>query len=229
LRTISRTTSPDFVHWSDPLPMNPNLPGEHLYTSATHPYFRAPHIYVSLPTRFVPERSNSTDILFMTTRGDYSYDRTFLEAFIRPGLDSQRWGNRANYAAVNVIPTGLAEMSIYNVHSGYRYVLRTDGFASVNAPHRGGEMITKPFTFSGKELVINYSTSAAGCLHVELQTADGMPFEGYRLEDCPPIVGDSIERVVTWKGGQNLNRLASTAVRLRFVLKDADLFSLRFR
>ncbi|MBN2293452.1 MAG: hypothetical protein JXM70_13565, partial [Pirellulales bacterium] len=45
LRTVSRTTSPDFVNWSKPVPMNPNLPGEHLYTSQTHPYFRAPHIY----------------------------------------------------------------------------------------------------------------------------------------------------------------------------------------
>ena len=68
LRTISRTTSADFVHWSRPVAMDPNLAGEHLYTSGTHPYFRAPHIYLALPTRFVPERGSSTDILFMSSR-----------------------------------------------------------------------------------------------------------------------------------------------------------------
>ena len=46
LRTIHRRTSKDFINWSQPEAMNPNLPKEHLYTSQTHPYFRAPHIYV---------------------------------------------------------------------------------------------------------------------------------------------------------------------------------------
>ena len=40
-----------------------NFPGEHLYTTQTHPYFRAPHLYIALPTRFHPERGESTDIL----------------------------------------------------------------------------------------------------------------------------------------------------------------------
>jgi len=67
-RSVSRTTSTDFIHWSPPVALAPNFPGEHLYTTGTHPYFRAPHIYVALPTRFHPERGESTDILFMTAR-----------------------------------------------------------------------------------------------------------------------------------------------------------------
>ena len=101
LRTVSRTTSPDFVNWGKPIAMHPNLPGEHLYTSQTHPYFRAPHIYVALPTRYIAGRVGtektdamlgSTDVLFMTTRaGTTSYDRLFPGAFICPGLDPARW------------------------------------------------------------------------------------------------------------------------------------------
>jgi hypothetical protein len=49
------------------------------------------------------------------------------------------------------------------------------------------------------------------------------------MDDCDPIVGDDIERVVTWKGLPNVSRLAGQPLRLRFRLKDADLFSLRFR
>ena len=45
-----------------------------------------------------------------------------------------------------------------------RMTLRVDGFASMNARYTGGEMITKPFRFSGKELELNYSTSAAGSI-----------------------------------------------------------------
>jgi hypothetical protein len=229
LRTISRTTSDDFIQWSAPTPMNPNLPGEHLYTSNTHPYFRAPHIYLALPTRFLPARGNSTDILLLTSRGGSRYDRSFLEAFIRPGLDPERWGNRANYAALNVVPTGPAEMSVYHAPSGCRYVLRTDGFASVNAGHAGGELVTKPFTFSGKELVLNYSTSAAGSVRVEVQSSAGKALPGFGLSDGRPLVGDKIEGVVSWLQGSDVGSLSGKPVRLRFALNDADLYSMRFR
>src|SRR5437867_2343833 len=47
--------SDDFVHWSKVVPMDPGAaPLEHLYTSQTHPYFRAPHIYIAFPRRFLP-------------------------------------------------------------------------------------------------------------------------------------------------------------------------------
>ena len=132
LRTISRTTSQDYISWTKPVALNPNFPGEQLYTNETHPYFRAPHIYIALPARFVPRGRGTTDILFMTARGDGPYDRTFREAFIRPGLDPTRWGHKENYTALNVVPTGPSEMSIYATPFR-RFTLRTDGFASLNA------------------------------------------------------------------------------------------------
>jgi hypothetical protein len=46
---------------------------------------------------------------------------------------------------------------------------------------------------------------------------------------CPAIIGDEIKRVVAWKQGTDVSRLAGRPVRLRFVMKDADLFALRFR
>jgi hypothetical protein len=79
----------------------------------------------------------------------------------------------------------------------------------------------------GARLVLNYSTSAAGGLRVEIQTADGQALPGYTLEECPVIVGDSIERTVAWATTADLTPLRGQAVRLKFVLKDADLFALR--
>jgi hypothetical protein len=228
LRSVCRTTSPDFVTWSEPVPLKPNFPGEHLYTTLTHPYFRAPHIYIALPTRFHPGRGESTDILFMTARGPGPFDRTFREAFIRPGLDPARWGNRSNYAALNVVPTGPAEMSIYTTPFR-RFTLRTDGFASVHAGADPAEMITRPVQFNGNKLVVNYSTSAGGSLSVEIQDPDGQPQPGFALADCRPLVGDAIEQTVTWAGGANLSSLAGRPVRLRFAMLEADLFALQFR
>ena len=46
--------------------------------------------------------------------------------------------------------------------------------------------------------------------------------------DCQEIIGNEIDRVVVWKGKSNLESLAGKPVRLRFQLKDADVYALQF-
>ena len=106
--------------------------------------------------------------------------------------------------------------------------LRLDGFVSAFGPMKGGELITKPLKFAGSKLTLNFSTSAAGSVRVEIQDAGGTAIEGFALADCPDVFGDAIERTVTWKGGADVSALAGRPVRLRFQLKDADLYSFRF-
>lgn len=226
-RSIGRATSPDFLNWTDHGLAQANLPGEELYVNGTQPYFRAPQIYVALPTRFVGKRGAATDIALMSSRGGNRFDRTFPESFIRPGLGDDGWADRANYAAIGIHQTGPTEMSLF-LTRGRRFALRLDGFASVNAPFAGGEMTTKPLTFVGDRLEINYSTSAAGSIRVELQDAEGKPLPGLSLADCEPIYGDHIARFVKWKNDPALKPYAGKAVKLRFVMEDADLYSLRF-
>jgi len=254
-RSISRTMSKDFLNWSKPVEMDyGDTPREHLYTNQTHPYFRAPHIYISIPMRFMPGRKVLTDAqakslgvigkykgdcaeaVFMTSRGSNKYDRTFMEGFIRPGTDIGNWSSRAGMTALGVVPTGPLELSIYKqAHYAQptahliRYTLRTDGFASVNAPYSGGEMVTKPFTFEGRELVVNFATSAAGFIKVEIQDEAGKPVSGYSINDAEETIGDDIERVISWKKGSDVSTLAGKTVRLRFLMKDADIYSIQFR
>ena len=127
-------------------------------------------------------------------------------------------------------------MSLYFIEHGKtarlsirRGVLRVDGLASLRAPYSGGTVLTRPLTFSGSRLVLNYSTSAAGHVRVEVQDETGTPLPGFGMEDCPAIYGDEIERAVAWRTGSDLTSLAGRTVRLRIEMKDADLFSLRFR
>jgi hypothetical protein len=63
---------------------------------------------------------------------------------------------------------------------------------------------------------------------VEIQDAQGKPIPGYTLDDAQELVGNEIERTVAWKGGPDVSELAGNPVRMRFVLKDADLYSLQF-
>lgn len=227
LRSVCRTESKDFIHWSEPIALKPNLPGEHLYTTLTQPYFRAPHIYIATPTRFHPDRGESTDILLMSARGPNHFDRTFREAWIRPGLDPNRWGNRSNYAAWNIVQTADTEMSLYTTPFR-RFTMRLDGFASLHAGPDPGEMISKPLSFTGSELEINFSTSAGGNIRIEIQDPSGVPIPGFSLNDAPPLVGDSINATYHWKNKPSLKKLEQRIVRLRFVLQEADIFSFRF-
>jgi hypothetical protein len=64
---------------------------------------------------------------------------------------------------------------------------------------------------------------------VEVQDRSGAPIAGLMLDDCDPVFGDEIERAVTWRGGRSdLSVLSAEPIRLRVVMRDADLFSLRF-
>ena len=66
-------------------------------------------------------------------------------------------------------------------------------------------------------LRMNFATSAAGSVRVEIQNESGKPAEGFALEDCAEIFGDEIDRVVTFKRGSELSHLAGKPIRLRFV------------
>ena len=83
--------------------------------------------------------------------------------------------------------------------------------------------------FDGDELELNYSTSAAGHVSVEVQDADGAVQDGLSLADCGEMIGDETDGVVRWGGGAALGALSGTPVRLRFALKDADVYAFRFR
>ncbi len=245
VRAVLTATSTDFLNWTEPewIDLGDSRP-EHFYTNATTPYFRAPEILLCFPKRFVPERTwnpehghpGLSDGLFLTSRDGRRFDRTFLEAFIRPGPDPENWTERNIGIAYGVVPTGPGEISLYWVEH-YRHptcrlrrgVLRTDGFVSLHAGYAGGEALTRPLLFAGKELVLNFATSAAGSVRVELQDEKGKPLPGFSLAECPAIYGDELERVVRWRDGADVSSLAGRRVRLRFRLQDADLYSFRFR
>ena len=96
-------------------------------------------------------------------------------------------------------------------------------------PGAGGEFTTHPFVFEGGELELNYSTSAVGSVRVAILDVEGRPQPGYALDDCPERFGDEIDGVMSWDGGGDVSSLAGRPVRLRFALKDADLYAFRFR
>ena len=257
IRSTVRSTSPDFENWSEFTPMEYSdtdsiTPSAQLYTNSTIPYFRANHIYLSLPGRIFfgkikdpkimsrdtdsEDSGDCSDGVLMTTRaGSNRYDFIFRESLFRPGIGDENWTTRNNYPTLGIIQTSKTEISIfvqrrYAQPTAYleRMTLRLDGFASLNAGYDEGQMITKTLDFTGNKLELNYSTSAAGRIKVEMLDESGTPIEGYGIDDCDGLIGDEISGHVSWNGSTDLSKISGQPVRVRFVMNDADIYSLRF-
>lgn len=234
VRAIRTGTSKDFIHWENQADLHyGDSPNEHLYTNAIQPYFRAPHLFIGFPTRFQP-KTQQVEPVFMTSR-DGVHFRRWSEALIPITAPKDRAGNRSNYMSWGrlQLPGNDRELSVYATEAYYtgpasrvrRFTFRTDGFVSVHAEDEG-TLVTRPLTFTGSNLSLNIASK--GRTRVELQDPGGQPFPGLALEDCEPITGDFIEHIARWENGADLRPLAGQPVRLRFVMKNADLFSMRF-
>jgi hypothetical protein len=237
VRAIQSCTSEDFVHWTPPVPHEyaEGVPPEQLYTNATTTVPGAEHILVSFPMRFVPDRTKDTegmdypsggvsDGVFMSSRDGVHWDRTFMEAWVRPGCDPRNWTHRNQTPAVGIIETPHDEWSMYVAeHYGWddhrlrRVTLRPHGFASISAGYAGGEVLTRPLVLTGGELRLNYSTSAIGSIAVTVQDETGVI-----LAQSGPVFGDELDAPVL-----DVSALAGSPVRLRLELKDADVFAFR--
>lgn len=253
VRTLMRSTSTDLIHWTEPVRMTfGNTPLEHFYTNATQAYFRAPHILIAMPMRYNPDWNSNvmseaelkaagihpvqwmgvSDVVLLTSRGGNTFDRKFVESFVRPGLSQQNWGARSQISALGIIPTGPGEISFF-VTRGYatkeafieRMTLRTDGFVALHAGFAEGSATTKPLSLRGNTMELNYCSSPIGYVKVLLLDEAGRELPGFGLADAVAIRGDKIDGKVKWKSGKTVHDLGEKKVRIKFVAKDADIYS----
>ena len=180
-----------------------------------------------------------TEGLLMASRDGVHFKR-WNEAFLRPGIERPgTWHYGQQYIGWHAVETASDlpgapnELSLYATESYWhgkgsalrRFTLRLDGFVSAHGDWKGGELITKPIVLEGKQLSLNFSTSAAGSVRVEIQNPDDTAIPGFSLDDCPDHFGDSVDKTVRWKSGAGISSISGKPVKLRFVLKDADLYS----
>ena len=130
-RAIRTASSADFLDWGNEADLTyEDSPEEHLYTNQIAPYYRAPHILIGLPTRYVERgwspsmralpqlehremRSKAhlrygtalTEGVLMASRNGVHFER-WNEAFLRPGPQRpETWQYGQNYIAWHVVET----------------------------------------------------------------------------------------------------------------------------
>ena len=183
-----------------------------------------------------------TDCAFMFSRNGKKWTR-YDEAFLRPGIYRRgswvygdcypSWPLIETKSEIDSIPSELCFYScerqrVEGESLLRRFTLRLDGFVSLNSGYRASETITKPLTFTGNKLSINFSTSAVGWIKIELQDESGIALPGYSLNDCDEIFGDMIERPVLWNGSSDVSAFSGKPLRIRIVMSDCDLYSFVF-
>jgi len=112
--------------------------------------------------------------------------------------------------------------------------LRLDGFASLQAQEAWGHVLTQPLLWPAAELHVNldprrnleaHQTHATGELVVAVRDETNQPLEGFDWSDCVPLVANTIDQRVEWKGTKALRSLAGRRLRLEFRLRDCHLYS----
>lgn len=114
IRDVRVRTSKDFLHWSEPrmIEFNPEREDTELYTNQIQKYYRARHMFIGFPTRYIDRYEDAqnfphlpdwrhrqklirnwgrtgtamTDAMIMTSRDGFTFRRTD-EAFLTPGIE----------------------------------------------------------------------------------------------------------------------------------------------
>ncbi len=244
-RRFRVSESTDFRNWSEQTYLTYTDEEKiHFYVPSIQPYFRAPHLLIGTPARFMPLRTlypnhgvnGCSDAMLIASR-DGSHFYRWKAGFLRPSTDPMNWTDRNNYPACGILQTGPDELSLYWTEN-YRFatnhvrrgVLRLDGFGSLQAGAESvGEVLTRPFMFTGDSLHINFATSAAGSMRIGLTDIDGRPLPGFDLTDCEILIGNEIDYSVRWHTSRSLAELNGQPVRIRARLFDTDWYALRFQ
>ena len=111
-----------------------------------------------------------------------------------------------------------------------RAVLRKNGFASLQANRlREGILMTRSLISKGTELVLNGRCAPGGYVRAEVLDANNNPIQGFEKQNCDVFDGDSVTHTVTWKGQSRIPYEGDDLFwrRLRFFLRDAEIFSFR--
>jgi hypothetical protein len=199
LRDIMTATSSDPLHFPEPQWLEyPGMPVEQLYTNQIAPYYRAPHILLGFPARYVEREwadplyalpgldarlararaetrfgAAVTDTVFMVSRDGLAF-RRYGEAFIRPGPQRRgSWVYGDNYTFWGMIETPAATEDAPPEISFYSSDHYWEGTCSNVRRYslRLDGFVSANAPLSGGEIVTRALTFEGGNLSLNLETS----------------------------------------------------------
>ena len=236
------TADPAYVQ---PLVNDPDQYNTQVYNMAVFPY---EGIYFGMPTMFRTTGISSTvpwgdgysvpglavspnlsdwrhaidderpDFLPLSPVADGVLDNSQIEPPSRP----IRLGDELFFYYTGIKFRSFESSGTYAVHLAR---LRLDGFVSVQPAQEMGTVLTKPLVWRGSKLWVN-ADAAGGELRAEVLDVEGnLLRSGLSLRESDAVAGDGIRLPLRWSGSEDLSELSGQTVRLRFQLRNADLFA----
>jgi hypothetical protein len=103
--------------------------------------------------------------------------------------------------------------------------LRLDGVAAITAAEQEGSLLSKPLQFDAGRLLVNARVAPNGYVKAAVLDAEQGVLPGFEPAHCHPFTGDSLRAELAWDGKKGLPAAPKEGRRLRFLLKNAQLFS----
>ena len=233
-RQVGRTTSQDYIHWSQAVPVMEGL-DENLQIYSM-PVFRHGSVYLGLPV-IHNQRSDRAWTELAWSADTVEWHRVCPGSPLIANSDpigSYDWG----CAYSSAYPIFLKnEIRLYygasnGLHFGWRdgffclATLRPDGFAGYEqkSDRRPASINTASIECIGNELQLSADIQSVGSVKVKLfdQSNEQLLAEG------EPIEENVTDGVVKWQNGFSMGSVKGHAVHLQFIINAAKLFSFGF-
>lgn len=103
--------------------------------------------------------------------------------------------------------------------------LRLDGFCSLQADNEEGWFISRRESLKQPVVTINARTGPRGSVVAEILDRHNEVLPGFSREECIPFSGDAVAHELKWQTKSLPPDLMEGDKKIRFFLKDADLYS----
>lgn len=190
-----------------------------------------------------PGRPKCNELMVGYTRDGFHWHRPQTETFlgVSERRGSWRWGNLQSVGSLGLVVgdriyfyvsgrkgdpqlTNATEwIHDANVATGLA-VMRRDGFASMDAGKESKTLTTRPLTFRGRRLFVNVD-APRGEFTAEVLDTSGEVIAEYSRENCESVKANSTIQSVSWRGVNDLSKLAGREIRFRFHLTNGRLYS----
>ena len=242
VRTVMRSESHDFVHWSQPVEI---MRGENAHDQIySMPIFRYGGLYLGLPAVFHKGNPQAPDWDTVDTELAWSPDSLVWhricpgQALLPRGAGAYPNGDYdcgCVYAAAPVIRDD--EVLIYyggsnGLHNGWREgsfglaTLVKDRFAGFvpQAAHRPAMLSTAVLRAQAAALTINAQIHPGGSIRAGLADVDGTTLSGFEMDNCVAVRASGLSVRLRWEQ-KHLHELAGRDIRILFEIKRAKLYA----
>ena len=248
-RKAARSESHNFVHWSNPKLVfqadENDGPGTQIYGMGVSIY---EGIYLGMPWIFREGSTWKIDVQLATSRDGIHWQRVSNQQTFIPNGPEGNWDAGIIFTASQ--PVVVVGNTIYIYYSACRHnhdyrlpidqrteqwwnsiktsigvaTLRRDGFVSLDAGEREGNVLTKPFILPRGQLYLN-ANAQGGLIRVAIYDEAGKPLDDF--ESSQPIVGDALNALVKWRN-RDLREIVGRKVRVRLSARHAKIYSYWF-